>query len=53
MRLAAHDDRPLSECVRRVLERHGWGHVGILDSDTAGGNDCRALQRDSAGEGTR
>lgn len=37
MRLAARDDRTLSEYVRRVLERHVFGHAGSLPSDAEGG----------------
>lgn len=30
MRMAASDDRSLSEFVRLVLERHAFGHAGSL-----------------------
>lgn len=38
MRLAARDDRTLSEYLRRVLERHVFGHAGSLPADDVTGN---------------
>lgn len=37
MRLAAHDDRTLSEYVRLVLMRHALGHAATLPHDDEGG----------------
>lgn len=37
MRLAAADDRSLSDYVRLVLERHVFGHAAHGDDD---GGDC-------------
>ena len=37
LRLAARDDRTLSDYLRRVLERHAFGHVGSLPADGEGG----------------
>lgn len=37
MRLAARDDRTLSEYVRRVLEKHVFGHAGSLTIDEEAG----------------
>lgn len=52
MRLAARDDRPLSEYVRRVLERHAFGHACMVDGDPDSSNTDRASQRDSSSWGT-
>jgi hypothetical protein len=37
MRLAAEDDRTLSEYVRRVLERHVFGHAASLGVEQEAG----------------
>lgn len=39
MRLAARDDRTLSEYVRRVLEVHVFSMAGSLPADAAGGKE--------------
>ena len=38
MRLAARDDRSLSEYIRLVLMRHALGHAVMLPGDDEGGN---------------
>jgi hypothetical protein len=30
MRLSARDDRTLSDYIKKVLERHAFGHAGML-----------------------
>lgn len=47
MRLAAADDRPLSEYIRRVLERHCFGHVSIVAEDEASCLHCNASRCDA------
>lgn len=42
MRLAAHEDRPLSEYVRGVLTKHVFGHAGSLERDHDGDKPGRA-----------
>lgn len=42
MRLAAHEDRSLSEYVRAVLMRHVFGHASSLDHDDDGDKPRRA-----------
>lgn len=37
MRLAAADDRSLSEYVRLVLHQHAWGHASSLPADSGDG----------------
>jgi hypothetical protein len=44
MRMAARDDRTLSEYVRLVLERHAFGHAGSVLRDESGVSDFSALQ---------
>lgn len=39
MRLAAAEDRPLSDYIRRVLERHCFGHAGTVDPAAETRND--------------
>jgi hypothetical protein len=44
MRLAARDDRKLSEYVRLVLERHAFGHALSVPSDDTAVSEFGALQ---------
>lgn len=44
MRLAAADDRALSDYVRRVLERHCFGHVPDDAGDAESCLRCNASQ---------
>lgn len=37
MRLAATEDRPLSDYIRRALEKHCFGHAETLPSSAAEG----------------
>lgn len=47
MRLAAADDRALSDYIRRVLERHCFGHAANAADDDATCMQCNALQCDA------
>jgi hypothetical protein len=47
MRLAARDDRALSDYIRLVLERHAFGHAGSLADEAAGCQQCNASQCDA------
>lgn len=44
MRMAAQDDRKLSEYVRLVLERHVFGHAASLKQEDGTVADFGALQ---------
>lgn len=44
MRLAAAEDRKLSDYIRRVLERHCFGHAGSLAIGVDSGNESSAQQ---------
>jgi hypothetical protein len=44
MRMAARDDRTLSEYIRLVLERHAFGHASSVLRDESGVSDFGALQ---------
>lgn len=44
MRMAARDDRTLSEYVRLVLERHAFGHAASVLREDAASTDFGALQ---------
>lgn len=41
-RLAARDERSLSEYVKLVLSRHAFGHGASVDVNADGGNEERA-----------
>jgi hypothetical protein len=47
MRLAARDDRTLSEYVRRVLEAHVFGHAVSLGDEGSHVAVIRAMQRNA------
>lgn len=47
MRMAARDERSLSEYVRLTLDRHAFGHAPSLSRDDAISTDFSALQRDA------
>lgn len=49
MRLAASEDRKLSDYIRRVLERHCFGHAGSLAVLAEDGNETNAEQRIARG----
>ncbi len=51
MRLAARDDRPLSDYVRKVLENHCFGHARSLDADSQMFNDADAMHGRTTGHG--
>lgn len=51
MRLAALDDRPLSEYIRVALERHCFGHAAILSDEEQAVS--AAMQRNAAHESRR
>lgn len=54
MRAAARDDRALSDYVRRALELHCFGHVGINGADDADeAPEFDASQRDARTRGPR
>ena len=42
MRLAAYEDRPLSEYVRGVLMKHVFGHAPMVELDDDGDKPRRA-----------
>ena len=42
MRLAAHEDRPLSEYVRGVLMKHVFGHAPMVELDDSDDKPRRA-----------
>jgi hypothetical protein len=44
MRLAARDERSLSEYIRLTLERHAFGHAASLVADDASVSGFGALQ---------
>ena len=52
MRLAARDERSLSDYVFRVLFKHVYGHGISLDDEDGQGNTSRASLCRSIGEGT-
>lgn len=47
MRLAAADERALSDYIRRILERHCFGHVANAAEDEGQCMQCNALQCDA------
>ena len=47
MRLAARDERSLSEYIRLSLERHAFGHALSVMRDDSAGQDISALQSDA------
>ena len=53
MRLAAREDRSLSDYLWRVLRVHVHGHAASLDSDAAACNACLAAHCRSPAEVTR
>ncbi len=53
MRLAARDERTLSEYMRKVLERHAFGHACSLVRDEQGDTDFGALQCSAGDVGGR
>lgn len=42
-RLAARDDRKLSDYVRLILERHAFGHASSVTEDPASCQQCNAV----------
>lgn len=53
LRLAARDERSLSDYVWRVLERHVFGHVISLSQLESVRNESHAAQSTSTVEGMR
>ena len=47
MRMAARDDRALSDYIRLVLERHAFGHAASLSDDPAACLQCNASHCDA------
>jgi hypothetical protein len=47
MRLAAADDRSLSEYLRLILERHAFGHARSLMEDNSSVTDIGAMHRNA------
>lgn len=47
MRLAARDERSLSEYIRLSLERHAFGHAVSVIRDDGNSTDFSALQGDA------
>lgn len=47
MRLAAADDRALSDYIRRALERHCFGHVASVAEEGESCLHCNASQGDA------
>jgi hypothetical protein len=53
MRLAARDERSLSDYIWRVLWRHAFGHAASLGDEPGTCNACIAAQCRSSAEGMR
>ena len=51
MRLAARDERSLSDYVWRVLEKHVFGHAASLGDVDGDGNESHAVHCKSSIEG--
>ena len=47
LRMAARDDRALSDYIRLVLERHAFGHAASLSDDPAACLQCNASHCDA------
>lgn len=44
MRLAARDERSLSDYINLVLEHHAFGHAPSMGDEGGEGQNCSALQ---------